>query len=60
MKPNATPAFLKTRSVPFKLIPLLEKELDELVQELGRNPYESRKFRMGYTHCSGFESKRYH
>ncbi|KMQ86353.1 hypothetical protein RF55_14672 [Lasius niger] len=32
MKPNATPAFLKARSVPFKLIPLLEKELDELVQ----------------------------
>lgn len=32
MKPNATPVFLKARSVPFKLIPVLEKELDELVQ----------------------------
>jgi len=32
MKPNATPVFLKARPVPFKLIRVLEKELEELVQ----------------------------
>lgn len=32
LQPNATPVFLKARAVPFKLIPLLEKELNELEQ----------------------------
>lgn len=32
MKPNAILVFLKSRLIPFKLLPLLEKELDELVQ----------------------------
>lgn len=32
MKPNATSVFLKARAVPFKLIPLVEKELNELEQ----------------------------
>ncbi|XP_018406799.1 PREDICTED: uncharacterized protein K02A2.6-like [Cyphomyrmex costatus] len=32
MKPDATPVYLKARSVPFKLIPLIDNELDELVK----------------------------
>ncbi|KAL6419162.1 hypothetical protein ACFW04_014039 [Cataglyphis niger] len=32
MKPNATLEFLKSRLIPFKLLTLLEKELDKLVQ----------------------------
>ncbi|XP_011877086.1 PREDICTED: uncharacterized protein K02A2.6-like [Vollenhovia emeryi] len=32
LKPDTNPVFLKARSVPFRLIPLLEKELDDLVQ----------------------------
>jgi len=32
MKLNATPVFLKARAVPFKFIPLIEKELNELEQ----------------------------
>lgn len=32
MRPNATSVFLKARAVPFKLILLLEKELNELEQ----------------------------
>ncbi|XP_011859199.1 PREDICTED: uncharacterized protein K02A2.6-like [Vollenhovia emeryi] len=31
-KPNVTPVFLKARAVPFRLIPLLERELSELEQ----------------------------
>lgn len=33
LKPNSKPVFLKARTVPFKLIPLVEKEINNLVKE---------------------------
>lgn len=53
MKSNATPVFLKARPVPFKLIPLLEKELDELVQAGILTKVENSEWA---THCSSTKS----
>lgn len=33
LKDNVRPVFLKARSVPFKLIPMIDKELERLYKE---------------------------